>query len=83
LESPARQTALKLIERVWLDRARGVLPVSDEKFREITRQEPLDARQTYSTDESQRKSPNIGDENRSPDFSMVLNLNRNFTLAHG
>jgi hypothetical protein len=43
------QTALNLAERVWLDRASSVLPVSNKKLREISGQEPLDARQTYLT----------------------------------
>jgi hypothetical protein len=68
---------------VRLERVRSVLPVSDKKLREISRQEPLDARQTYSTQKRKRKSPDIGDENRSPDFSMVLDLNRNLTSADG
>jgi hypothetical protein len=68
---------------VWIDRARSVLPVSDKKLREISGQEPFDARQTYSTQKGKRKSPDICDENRSPDFSIVLDLDRNFTSAEG
>jgi hypothetical protein len=59
------------------------LPVSGKKLREISGHEPLDARQTYSTQKRKGKSPEIGDENRSPDFSMVLDLDRNLTLAKG
>jgi hypothetical protein len=81
LEPLARQTNLNLAELVWLYGARSILPVSDKKLREIRGQKPLDARQTYSAQESKRKSPDIGDENRSPDFSMVLDLYRNFTSA--
>jgi hypothetical protein len=50
---------------------------------EVGGQEPLDARQTYSTQKGKRKRPDVGDENRSPDFSMVLDLDRNFTSAEG
>ena len=77
------QTALRLAERVWVDRARSVLPVSDKKLREISGQEPFNARQTYSTQKGKRKRPDIGDENRSPDFSIILDLDRNFTSADG
>jgi hypothetical protein len=59
------------------------LPVSDKKLREISGQEPLDARQTYSTQKRKRNSPDIGDENRSQDFLMVLDLDRNFTSTDG
>jgi hypothetical protein len=59
------------------------LPVSDKKLSEICAQEPFDARQTYSTQKRKRKGPDIGNEDRSPDFSMVLDLDRNFTSPEG
>jgi hypothetical protein len=59
------------------------LSFSGEKLHEISAQEALDARQAYSTQKGKRKSPEIGDKNRSPDFPMVLNLDRNFTSTEG
>jgi hypothetical protein len=68
---------------MWFDGARSDLAVSRKKLREMSGQESLDARQTYSTQKGKRKSPDIGDENPSPDFSMVLDLDRNFASTEG